>query len=113
VEKHYEVMTVHDCTIETNQKDSEPGLTQDGSVLQPLSLHGGLPIHFGNTSKPLNRDGQVPALADHPCGMARLRCSSWDDQFRVSMQKTVARVHGVEPWRGARKSVRPIHNVIS
>jgi hypothetical protein len=29
------------------------------------------------------------------------------------MQKTVARVRGVEPWRGAGKSVRPIHNVIS
>ena len=106
--------------METNQKTVNLALLKTeaffnlaASIAAALALYGGLPIHFGNTSKPLNRDGQVPALADHPCGMARLRCSSWDDQFRVSMQKTVARVRGVEPWRGARKSVRPIHDVIS
>ena len=73
-----------------------------------MALYGGLPIHFGNTSKPLNRDGRVPAACRPPM---------WHDQVKMlRLGRSVSGLHaedrsshgGVEPWRGAGKSVRPI-----
>ena len=98
-------------------EDSELGLTQDGSVLQPCREHSSC---FSSLWRPADPFWQhLETLEQRWTSPCSCRPPLWYGQVKMlELGRSVSGLHaedrsGVEPWRGAGKSVRAIHNVIS